>query len=143
MKQREIKFRAWDKDKNVFIPTDVWAIITNDFMALGVMIKDWENYKEGEYLYDNSQSVMQFTGLLDKNGKEIYEGDILERSSSDGKGNVMGRVYFDEGQFRIAWQPKEKGWNNTLYVHLDGCYLIGNIYENPELITPSTTNKTT
>jgi len=143
MKQREIKFRAWDKDKNVFIPTDVWAIITNDFMALGVMTKDWENYKEGEYLYDNSQSVMQFTGLLDKNGNEIYEGDIVsakwETSSRGGYIQSSDAYVEHEIKCRVIWYYmgfayERKDGKMTNIPSSASIEVIGNIYENPEIL---------
>ena len=66
---REIKFKVWDIYKKVFIPNDVFAITTSNYSYFAVMIKDWENYKEGEYMYPNAQTLVQFTSLLDKNGK--------------------------------------------------------------------------
>ena len=84
--------------------------------------------------HEDSKYLMQYTGLL-CHGNEVYEGDLLERNSSTGKGKVIGEVYFDEGQFRIKWHPKEKGWNNSLYIHVGECEVIGNIHLNPELLT--------
>jgi hypothetical protein len=77
-------------------------------------------------------SVEQFTGLLDKNSKEIYEGDILRWMSG------TGNVYFDRGTFSLAgfYEPSQDcpgdafSENATLEV-------IGNIHENPDLITPT------
>jgi len=69
--EREIKFRVWDFGKQIFIPTDLWAIIQTDFKAFGIMIKDWENYKESEYFYSNTQVLQQYTGLKDKNFTKV------------------------------------------------------------------------
>ena len=65
---REIKFRAWDDKRSFMFP--VWDVRWNEKGKL------WK-LNEGED-FDETVGLMQFTGLLDKNGKEIYEGDILE-----------------------------------------------------------------
>ena len=149
MNNREIKFRAWDKEKKVFIPTDVWAIVHTDFRAFGVMLKDWENYKEGEYFYENSQELSQYTGLKDKNGKEIYEGDIVKWGHTKRAKEFLHRVAVVEInpdiQLRIinyidSFTKKEIltdnyifHWGNFAYSDKD-LEIIGNIYENPELL---------
>ena len=123
---REIKFRAWDKTKNVFIPTDCWAICQTDFKAFGIMIKDWENYREGEYFYSNTQELSQFTGLKDKDGVEIYEGDQLHICA--GYSSV---VEFKDAMFVSVYSHPEDGEIIPLLdVVGKNTIVIGNIYEN-------------
>ena len=76
--------------------------------------------------------LMQFTGLLDKNGVEIYEGDLLKHHSSE----LLSEVIFNDGTF---WM-KNIMWDNPLGRMNDQLEVIGNIYENPELLTPTKEN---
>jgi uncharacterized phage protein (TIGR01671 family) len=75
-----------------------------------------------------------FAGLLDKNGKEIYKGDVV--SWSDGWNNYKSSIIFENGAFRESRfkNPLEEichYWDNGKYIE---CEVIGNIYENPELL---------
>jgi len=111
---REIKFRAWHTEKKRMFPP--WSI--------------WKSNLHG---YDDSccLNLMQYTGLKDKNGKEIYEGDVIE-------GNLikysplptMGTIVWDK-EFASFANQNEAG--NTLLFEIDRIKIIGNIYENPEL----------
>lgn len=82
--------------------------------------------------YDNDSCIlMQYTGLKDKNGKEIYEGDIIEFEYHNGGGfsRVKEPVTFYNGQFSV-WQESINNYN-------ENCEIIGNIFENPELVQKS------
>lgn len=117
---REIKFRAWDT-------------IESEGFKRPIMY-DWDYLKtwEAKSWFQKGVYLMQFTGLLDKNGKEIYEGDILENKKSS-KGNFF--VKFNVGGYDAVY----KG-NFTLCLHpvlheYEGAEIIGNIYSNPDLLT--------
>lgn len=121
---REIKFRAWDKYENKirkvrginFTNKDLWLEI-EDNRIMGA------NFFEVE--------LMQYTGLKDRNGKEIYEGDILRVYDDffrDGLDDMYGVVKFDNGRFYLnTFKP----YYNETWIYFE---VVGNIYENPELL---------
>ena len=117
---REIKFRAWDKENKVMIN----AI----FVGLGKVYGMTKTFKPSKELED--VILMQYTGLKDKNGKEIYEGDVVK-----GEWDVVEEIYVSDvqfygGAFRVhkTGLPLEYGYMRR------ECEVIGNIYENPELL---------
>jgi uncharacterized phage protein (TIGR01671 family) len=138
---REIKFRAWDKDnsemyyQNETKYNEVWEIDFNGIRFLEEQTID--SYLGGEY-HDQkdewvapNQILMQYTGLKDKNGKEIYEGDIVE-CTQQGQ-SQKGEVNFKDGMFNWEYKKDELSWLYGVTLKWDG-EIIGNIYENPELL---------
>lgn len=132
-KMREIKFRAWhEKTKEML------KVITIDFRKKEANTINPSQYKGTRYSYDSFGVggiivLMQLTGLKDKNGKEIFEGDIVKFGSLD----KIGTIIFYNGCFIIEDLRFEH--ENKLYTCDDGdpdtfVEVIGNIYENPELL---------
>jgi len=109
---REIKFRAWDKEESKMI-YEVEKTYDHGCHGYGAMESNF-----GEVLENGIYEVMQFTGLRDKNGKEIYEGDIL----SDGEYNY--RVDFYKGEFSLTYRNSYY----TICPTANNLDIVGNIY---------------
>lgn len=131
MKMREIKFKAFDK-----LNKDVCEVGFIDFPNKKVqlaIVRDGICYKE--YLIDFKHvKMLQYTGLKDKNGKEIYEGDILQND----RGTIL-KVLFEEGAFCATGTDalNKSRVFSLLYDFYGWSSIIGNIYENPELLEES------
>jgi len=129
---REIKFRAWDKDSKLMLYKEFYD---HNWYTTPKNDEDGcHTYSSMQYSDQYHKELMQYTGLKDKNGKEIYEGDIVEFPVAGGD-LVRQEVIFNRGAFATksgrmwGFEPK------TGYL---GFYeVIGNIYENPELISPT------
>ena len=116
------KFRAfWIKEK---IMTNIYAIY---FLEGGIKVEDGCYYSE--FMKDGNFALMQSTGLHDKNGVEVFEGDVLK--SKDGTDGLISRFIVEKDDFYTGFIPMNRegcGFNRTM------CEVIGNIYENPELL---------
>lgn len=109
---REIKFRCWDIVRNKMrFEIDLWDIPYNE---LFIHTPD-----------QRALNLMQYTGLKDKNGKEIYEGDIIEFYSNVEDCFISGKVEYHFGIIRVR--------DYILANKYSKCKVIGNIYENKEL----------
>ena len=112
---REIKFRAWYENFN-----EMYIVKGIDFQR-EMAYFDKYNYRS---IYDIE--LMEWTGLHDKNGKEIYEGDILFEIS----GEEYFKVVFENGSFRAEDDEYSLDLENNAHI----CEVVGNIYENSELL---------
>ena len=151
---REIKFRAGDKELNCMLYEDrrVGPVLMGTFNLGGVI---W-GYTKKELLVDSAEPnnedrheirakgigafiLMQYTGLQDKNGKEIYEGDIVKYWDSY-RFWAKAQVKYMNGEFAVIRPEVEEGNDISLRdFFLDGpetsgLEVIGNIYENSDLL---------
>lgn len=99
---REFKFRAWDKEKK--------------FMVVPFRLQNI-NF---EFASNKNHIYMQYTGLKDKNGREMCEGDIVKHPAG--------------GKFQVLWSNEDSRFHAEGLCLTDIFEVVGNIYENPDLL---------
>jgi len=112
---REIKFRAWDKELKGMLEKD-----------------DFEDTELEDYIYHSPKQIvlMQYTGLKDRTGREIYEGDVVRHDSSR-----VCRVSWFKGEHYTGWDLTAlNGKGRAPHPMWKDLEVIGNVYEHPELL---------
>jgi hypothetical protein len=112
---RLIKFRVWDK-------RETKGMSTQNMLYDAQLHHLWQDFVD----YPGYE-LMQYTGLTDKNGKEIYEGDIIHLKFGELNANLV--VKWDK---YMGLKYHNGGWTSMVHVDTHG-EVIGNIFENPEL----------
>ena len=126
---RDIKFRAWVKDRKAIFEVVLINYVTKKVTYLFERVGHLLNIRHEKF---NDVELMQYSGLTDMMEKEIYEGDILFESF----GERYYKVVFENGSFRAEFEGDfEEHSFDLIDVVAQGCKIVGNIYENPELLS--------
>ena len=125
---REIKFRAWVKEKKAIFEVILIDYVSKKVTYLLERVGHLLSIRDAKF---NDVELIQYTGIKDKDNKEIYEGDILFESF----GEKYYKVIFENGGFRAEFNGDFEDHSFDLIdVVAQGCEVIGNIYENSELM---------
>nr|WP_314655394.1 YopX family protein [uncultured Fusobacterium sp.] len=123
---REIKFRAWHKEEKII----------GEVLGIDILHKEIFFSNEDVDCYEHTDfkdiELMQYTGLKDKNNKEVYEGDIVKLRANHGIGVIK---YYDEwGAFVVEYIKPRPLTVLGMNYYKEDIEILGNIYKNPELI---------
>lgn len=144
---REIKFKAWLKNEGIML--SVYVLDQTGNAGRGTHFPKSKGFSEhgAQFVFNiDDAELRQFTGLLDKNGKEIYEGDILRISNFNMVGHedtqsgspveifedIDCEVSFEDGGF--CFIDEDKGQIPLFAINEDDYEILGNIYQNPDLL---------
>lgn len=133
---REIKFRAWDFEYKEMIYLENSGLQYYDFegsYSLGFTVDGYDGFWAHEQYPEATKKaskfpIMQFTGLKDSQGKEIYESDLIK----DNDGKIWEVIWFQLGWTLQSLDDEDDTLPMADFWEYN---LIGNIYENPELIS--------
>lgn len=125
---RETKFRGKRLDNGEWIEGDLLRMNGHWFIFPDPAPGGIDKYEV------DPATVGEFTGLKDKNGKEIYEGDVMEIPETEFNAEIIGRVLFEEDAYYII--PLRGGhlWGLHWSLRKHDAKIIGNIHDNPELL---------
>lgn len=136
------KFRVWVKQENVWFSDDILAIDyeNKEIVTQQVYFENGLPDDRDIYCYDFDEiELMQSTGLKDKNGKEIFEGDIVRTTRFLGRADEIGGFYEYDKEFIGIVKQLEGSWvidtgsdAVCLWTEIEENEIIGNIYENKE-----------
>ena len=121
---REIKFRAFSKSTK-----KIYNVVCVDFFKKEIIVNDIEEAENSHWIDLKNFELFQFTGMYDKNGKEIYEGDIVEKNGTFAKVlycNSNAAFFTKAGVFNFYF-----GWD----ISQKDIMVVGNIYENSDLLS--------
>lgn len=136
---REIKFRIWDVENKEMLKVQELDFEPTFYGGRMAIRPDQYN----DYFDTEDMILMQYTGLKDKNGKEIYEGDVVlyedcEMSTENGYGdNFINKGVIEYNDENCCFNATERitvELEDVLYKGNDSLEVIGNIYNNPELL---------
>ncbi|HES9641427.1 YopX family protein [Streptococcus pneumoniae] len=139
------RYRAWIKtEKRMFFSDDILAIDyeNEEIVTQQIYFENGLPDDRDIYCYNPDEiELMQSTGLKDKNGKEIFEGDIVRTTRFLGRADEIGGFYEYEKDYVGVVKVLEGSWvidtgsvAVRLWSEIDESEVLGNIYENPELL---------
>jgi hypothetical protein len=132
---RELKFRAWDEqEKRMLYSTESYDYGNTEFQFIDgelCVVRyscGWNNFPIAEKA-EGIKGMMQYTGLKDRNGQEVYEGDIVNNED-----NETAVIVYDSGSFILQYPDSPLDFDSLFDFQDKELEIIGNIYENPELL---------
>ena len=124
-------YRIWDKR------TGKWMNVQEAIISNGEVYETWRDFEDGLSLTEDDYVFVHSTGLKDKNGVEIFEGDIVKVTNHPFQKKEDSAGIEIDGDYLIGWSDHNLTWlagDLLLYQLKPYIEVIGNIYENPELL---------
>jgi uncharacterized phage protein (TIGR01671 family) len=132
---REIKFRAWNVEEKCWIKCFYPLFNGYDEGQGGHWLEGVQGDHDEDLMVANGEVIlMQYTGLKDKNSKEIYEGDIVRATANGNRKYQIVWIDYGLGHWWIADIKRDNLIPNKIPINLNAIEVIGNIMENPELL---------